>query len=152
MGADTIRDLRDHAKQLGVPWRQVCELKDHLVEIEQQKRASTDGGRKRAWELLLAFRGWTRGCLSFWRCGWSHTRRRIERNGDDYTAIPRYDEIAATLRTDFPEFGDWSTQEIFDWLLQEEYSPMPPRRAFYEDALAMIASHSNDTATSEAPF
>lgn len=152
MATDTLRELKGAAKRLGVAWREVCELKDFLVKQESEQREGTDARRRRAWELYLAFAGWSRGCLSFWRCGWDHVRRRIEKTGGDYTAIRRYDEIAASLRTDFPELSEWSTQEIFDWLLQTDYQPWPPRIEFYEEALGTIEAQLQHATASEAPF
>lgn len=135
MARDTLQDLRAEAKRHGVSWREVRRLKDELVEQHTLRREATDGPRRRAWEL---FSHWnlTPGCVPFWRCGWSRIRQRVENAGRDYTAIRRYDMIAASVAEDYPEWSERDAGELFAMLF-EDYVPWPPRRCFYERALGM---------------
>ena len=142
---ETLTELKEEAKRLGVPWSHVCQLKSELVEHERQERETPEGVRRRAWQLYVAYNGWSPGCLPFWRCGWDHVRRRLENSDRDYTAIARYDEIAATIGVEFPEWEERDAGELYEFLF-EPFEPWPERLSFYDEALAWFEDRRSRTA------
>ncbi len=137
MLSENLQELRDYAKQLGVSWREVCQLKCELIEHERQRRHTTDGVRKEAWTLFLLYSGRSKGCQPFWRVGWAKVRTRYDHNGWDFTQIPRYDIIARSIGSEFPEWQGQEPSALYDFLFSR-YQPWPSRLDFYELALGQI--------------
>ena len=137
------------ARAIGIPWREVCQERDRLTRLEREQRQSEDEARKTAWIAHNRLNGWATSHDSFWRNGlYRAYRRRIER-GADYTSIPHYDEIAASVREQLPEYREAETAEIFELLLGE-YVGLRPVTVHYSNALAGLAMA--ELATADAPF
>lgn len=134
---ETLAEIRDETRLAEIVWADLVAVKNELVELERERRESTDAVRYRCWELYCTYNGRTVGCQSFWRCGFDHVRRRLENTGRDFTAIRRYDEIATGVGCEFPEWEERSADELFAWLF-EPYVPWPKRESFYWEAIERI--------------
>lgn len=132
-----LPELRAWANEVGAAWRDVVAVKNELLEQEQTERYHTDDVRRRAWQLHCHY-SMTDGCLSFWRCGWDHVRRRLDKKQLDFTSIRRFDVIHQQIAEEFHEWGGRAAEDLFEWLLNTPYQPWPPRHEFYERAIARI--------------
>lgn len=152
---DTLAEIRAEAKRLGIPWVDVIAAKNSLVACEREARELTDGVREYAWHRHV---GGASGSAPFWRHGFvARFGHKIAR-GADFTCIPGYDLIAASVGEAYPQFagdtaGDVSgTESLWEFLLSD-YKPWPSREKFYWDALDMLATRSTEGQLCEAtPF
>lgn len=143
---ESLAELRAWAKEIGATWRDVSRLKNELIEQERLERYSTDDVRRRAWQLYC-WQNLTDGCHSFWRCGWDHVRRRLDKKQVDFTSLRGYDKIHAAIAEEFAEWNGTECESLLEWLLQTPYEPWPPREEFYSRAIARleaIAASSSD--------
>lgn len=140
---ETINELRAEAKQLGVPWSWVLELKEELIQLASESRAPRVEARQEAW---FCYVGRKSGSAPFWRHGFQSRFGRRLAQGSDYTIIPCYDEIADAVRQMAEEYSAWDSAEIWDFLLSD-YEPWPPREHFYWEALHQIAASQQRPAT-----
>lgn len=147
---DVLPELKQWASDVGADWGDVLKLKAELIEQERCERYDTDGVRQTAWQAYC-HRNSTAGCHGFWRCGFDHVRRRLNKKDTDFASIRGYDTIAEVVRTEFPQWRERSTEDLFDWLLNTPYEPWPPRQEFYERAIARIEAEqgSNVNATAD---
>lgn len=145
---DSLPGLREWATEVGATWREVCQLKNELIEQERQARYETDDVRRRAWELYC-WQNMTDGCRSFWRCGWDHVRQRLDRLQLDFTSIRGYDKIHQQIVEEFPWWRGDRCEELFDWLLHTPYEPWPPREDFYARAIARFEAINHNTSTTD---
>jgi len=139
MLTENLQELKQSAKQLGVSWQDVCQLKDELVEQERQRRWTTDGVRSEAWSLFLLYSGRSVGCQPFWRVGWRKVRERFDKKGWDFVRIPRYDQIATAIASEYPEWSNREPSDLFEFLFSD-YQQWPSRLDFYEHAIGQIES------------
>lgn len=134
-----VAELRDHAKQAGICWKQVVQLAKQFEQDELDGREWKDRLRRAAWNRYLAGVGRAvAGSGPFWRVGFEHLRKRCQKQwGGDYVSVPGSDAIADVCREHVPECAERSTQEIWDELF-EPYKPRRPRVEFIELALFEI--------------
>lgn len=154
MAADNLHELKKQAKRLGVTWREVCQLKEELIDLERERRWEDESVRRRAWELYLVYAGRSvQGCIGFWRCGWDYIKRRLDKQGRDFTSVPRYDNIHATIAEEFPAWQARDPEQLFDFLFSP-YEVWPSRENFYAEALHQIEAQLKRTAADvqEVPF
>jgi len=128
----TIDEVKQQAKAAGIAWRLVREAAAELVEREREARAHDNEVREVAWSFYT-----TPGCWPFWRHGFlARLGRKVE--GGDYTRIPGYDTLAASVACQFPEYaGDDGCAALWDLLLSP-FERMRPRAEFYAEALEWV--------------
>lgn len=132
-----IQRFKRVARNLRLPWADVCQQRDQLRALELEQRAHEDLARQTGWRYFVAMNGWSKTQLPFWRNGFQRVFRGRMARGKDFTSIPRYDEIADGVREHCPELREWDTNDIFDLLLSE-YPPLHPIELHYSNAIALL--------------
>ena len=136
------------ARALGIPWATVVAQRNQLQALEREQRATDDSVRQAGWYSWLSWQGWSASHRSYWRSGFQRYLAPKMARGADLTSIPHYDEIAESVRTNVPDVGAWSTEDIWELLLSE-YPPLRPVGEHYRNAVALLAANE---LTCETPF
>lgn len=143
--AESIDELKDEAKRIGVTWAELVSVKKDCEEVMIASRESEEGARREAWRLYLRYTGRSvAGCMAFWRVGWDKVRARLENSGRDFTSIPAYDLIATGVAAEYPEWEGVDAGELFAMLFAG-YEPRPTAFELYEEALGRIEAHANQS-------
>lgn len=129
MANESLSQWRRAAKRAGVAWTEVWDCYLELKRESRERAERPNAIRQAAWEAATP-----RGCHPFWRHGFiSRWGRAVERH--DYTAIPRYDELASTVAYEFPEFAtDDGPERLFDFLFTP-YERLPTRDDLLDAAI-----------------
>ena len=133
-----ILRFRRIARALDIPWREVCQEKDRLAKEESMGREDNDYARQCAWIAHNTLNGWSPSHNKFWRVGFRRNYGRRIATGSDYTSIPQYDLIADAVREECPEYREWETADIWEFLLDDYLAPRPVTD-HYSNALASLA-------------
>jgi hypothetical protein len=132
----TLSSLKRQARAAGIGWADVQLVQREFAAVERQQREATDAVRRRAWESYCHWQGYER-----WRCLWRRGFRLVgsllANSGRDFSAVPYVDVVAATLRSEFPEWAEADTGELLEFLCSD-YQPEPPIVALYAAALDYI--------------
>jgi hypothetical protein len=136
---DLLRAKRA-ARALNLTWASVTRERDRLRQNQLDQRGHADEARRRAWEFWVVRAGWNPATqFPFWRNGFIRLFGRKIAAGADYCAIRFADETAETVRCNVPEFSEWSTDDVWEFLL----SDYPPRESvwpLYELAICRLAA------------
>jgi energy-coupling factor transporter ATP-binding protein EcfA2 len=115
-------------------------LRDTLAEIEQRERDK----REHAWEVRkTAAECYFGRDRVFWAGRWATIFQeqfgKLRSEGKDLTSIPRYDDLALSIVSVFPEYADeGGTERLWDFLLSS-HDPLPPRDEMTRRAILQVA-------------
>jgi hypothetical protein len=124
-----LQALQREARQLGISWADVRAVARDLAERDATEGA--DALRARAAQLL--------GVRGAWRRGLQLLQRRLDRTGRDVASVAGWDDVAATLREEFPQYSGHDSGDLFA-LVTEATAPAAPAD-YYAEALGWIESH-----------
>jgi hypothetical protein len=127
------------ARALNVPWEAVTRERDRLRQNELDKRGHLDEARQAAWGSFIALNRWSASQAAWWRNGFQRVFRKRIARGSDFTIIPRYDEIADSVRESCPEFSGHDEAAIWEFLLSD-YEERKPIWEHYEHAILRCAA------------
>ena len=144
-----ILRFRKIARAIGVPWEEVCSLRDSFRDIEAESRYAEESARQAGWIAHCRLNGWSEKHHAYWRGGFLRYYAKRIAKGCDHTSIPHYDQIAASVREQCAEWTGADTADIFEMLLSE-YEPRQPATAHYSNALAQLCQTA--LVTENAPF
>lgn len=133
---DSVPELRRRVKQFGARWNEVVRTARWLRDAAIESRESADRTRELAWKYYCHWNRRSAGCHSFWRVGFSHVFTALERRGQDYTAIPHYDEIARDVASELSEWED-RCDDLWEFLASP-YVPRTTLRHHLDEAVYLI--------------
>lgn len=130
--AVTIDEVKREAKAAGIAWAQVQGAAAELLQREREARAHANEVREAAWCSYTS-----KGCWPFWRHGFlARLGHKVE--GGDYTRIPGYDTLAASIASRYPEYaGDEGCAALWGFLLSP-FERMKARSEIYAEALEWV--------------
>ena len=131
------------ARNLGIPWSDVCRSRDMLREAELEARAPMDEVRRVAWGLVAGG-----AAEPFWRGAFQRKFGKMLRDGGDCDQVKNWDETCQELRSICPQVGELDSGEIWE-LVCSDYVPLRPIEEHYRNAVALLT---RDVLTAEVPF
>lgn len=134
-----ISDLKRIAKRDGLEWSAVCAAADQYLAQETES-ASRDHGIRKA--VYQAYCHPAKRHLPFWRAigQWNNPAfNGAFGGGNDYTVIPRWDDVASEIAGQFPELqqNDAVSENLYQLILREP-ARIPNRREALEHALSQL--------------
>lgn len=138
-------DIRDEADALGIPVNVLCDTYREFRQLARLEREPVWQIRQRVWQrYAYSVESW-----GFWRHGLQARFRRAFAEGD-MDNIPRWDDVAQSMRCEFPELAnvDDVSQHLFE-LLREPHDCLPSAEETWRDVLDYCVNHVGEWADVE---
>lgn len=133
-------DIRDAANDAGIPLNVIKETYGELRQLARLDRVNGWEIRKRVWFHYA----YTPESRPFWRNG-MHARFGRAFGEGDMTNIPGWDDVAQSMKAEFPEFinVDDVSQHLFE-LIREPHQTMPPASETWKEAFDLCLERVGD--------
>lgn len=133
-----LNEIRKHAKEMGIPWREVLEAKRAVQELHEQRQELIDDVRQTAFRKLTGRRD------HMWFIFGYETDRgygKWFREGD-YSEIPNWDTVARSVFFECPgmcRFEDDASEAMWDFIKNEPFK-IPCNERLYNEAFQMLTA------------
>ena len=144
-----IRELREHARSLALPWPLVCDVKRDLAREDREAKDHPRSIRQVATYIAFASTPYR---WSWWRIALQDVWGEIYAERD-HTAILGYDEIHQQVATQFREFdADDGEERLFAFLMSPFAEHYATAAELYQQAIDLLLHNRDDSEAIPCPF